>query len=150
MSRPISIWLLIFLLLFLGLGGLYGGVAMLIDPSGSLLELTDLLSLMPVSNFVFPGLFLFLIMGIAPIVLVYGLLTCPNWRWTLSISSGSKHHWSWTGTVLLGFLLALWLTIQGLLIGFKWTIQYITAINGCLIIVIAFLPKVRGFYKDKA
>ena len=35
---------------------------------------------------------------------------------------------------------ALWLIVQGLLIGFKWTIQYITAANGFLIVLLVLLP----------
>jgi hypothetical protein len=43
-------------------------------------------------------------------------------------------------------LLAVWLVVQGLLIGFKWPIQYITAVNGLLIIVLAVAPSVRNLY----
>jgi hypothetical protein len=39
MKRPFTLWLLIFILLFLAFGGLYGGLAMLLDPSGRSLHL---------------------------------------------------------------------------------------------------------------
>jgi putative Ca2+/H+ antiporter (TMEM165/GDT1 family) len=48
----------------------------------------------------------------------------------------------------LGLLLAVWLVVQGLLIGFRWPIQYVTAVNGLLIIVLALLPEVRRAYAD--
>lgn len=148
MKRPLLLWPLLFLLLFLGLGGLYGGIAMLVDPSGGLLQLNEMLPLLPVSNYILPGLFLLFVMGLTPLALIYSLLVCPNWKWAVLLSAWSKHHWSWTGTVMLGLVLAAWLTIQGFLIGFRWMIQYITAVNGCLVILLAFVPKVRRHYLE--
>ena len=58
MQRPLALWPLLFLLLLLGAGGLYGGIAMLIDPTGGLLQLTEVLPLLPVSDYILPGLFL--------------------------------------------------------------------------------------------
>lgn len=50
MKRPYTLYLLLFFLLFLAFGGLYGGIAMLLDPGGALLAMGDLLPLLPVSN----------------------------------------------------------------------------------------------------
>ncbi len=146
MRRPLTLWLLFFLLLFLGLGGLYGGVAMLTDPTGSSLQLTEVLPLLPVSDYTLPGLFLLIVMGVAPLILTYGLLARPNWSWAETLSRWSGHHWAWTGTLGLGVALACWLIVQGFLIGFKWPIQYITAAAGLLIILLALMPSVRRFY----
>jgi hypothetical protein len=66
MKRPIALWILVFWLAFLSLGGLYGGIAMLLDPSGGSLQMTEVLSLLPVPNYVMPGLFLLFIMGNYP------------------------------------------------------------------------------------
>jgi hypothetical protein len=38
------------------------------------------------------------------------------------------------------------LIVQGLLIGFKWPIQYITAVDGLLIILFVLVPGARRFY----
>ena len=66
MKRPLMLWPLIFFLLFLALGGLYGGITLLVDPSGNLLGLDDVLPLVPVSDFILPGIFLLVVMGLAP------------------------------------------------------------------------------------
>jgi hypothetical protein len=147
MKRPISLWILVFWLVFLALGGLYGGVAMLLDPSGGLLQMTEVLSLLPVSNYVLPGLFLLFIMGVLPLFLIYGLLARPNWSWLDSLFRQVKYYWAWTGTVILGVILAIWLIIEGVLIGFKWAIQYVTAVDGLFILFFVFFPSVRKFYK---
>ena len=146
MQRPLTLWPLLFLLLFLGLGGLYGGLAMLTDPTGGSLELTGVLPLLPVPDYTLPGLFLFIVMGLTPLVLAYGLLARPNWSWAETLSRWSRRHWAWTGTLGLCVTLAVWLVIQAWLIGFKWPIQYITAANGLLIVLLALVPGVRQFY----
>jgi hypothetical protein len=145
-QRPLALWPLLLLLILLGAGGLYGGIVMLIDPTGGLLQLTEVLPLLPVSDYILPGLFLLVAMGLAPVALTFGLLTRPKWNWAQPLSGWSRHHWAWTGTLGLGVTLAIWLFVQGLLIGFNWPIQHITAANGALIILLALTPAVRRFY----
>ena len=147
MKRPLTLWPLLFCLLFLSTGGLYGGIAMLTDPTGDSLQLTEVLPLLPVSDYILPGLFLLLVMGLTPLGLAYALLTRPPWSWARRVSHWSGHHWGWTGTLALGLTLALWLVVQGLLIGFRWPIQYVTAVNGLLIVALALAPRVRRFYR---
>ena len=145
-QRPFALWPLLFCLLFLSLGGLYGGIAMLTDPTGGSLQLTETLPLLPVSDYILPGIFLLVVMGLAPLLLAYGLLARPKWRWAERLSRWSGHHWAWTGTLGLGVTLTIWLIVQGLLIGFMWAIQYITAVNGFLIILFILVPGLRRFY----
>ena len=146
MQRPFTLWLLVFFLVFLALGGLYGGIAMLTDPTGNSLQMTEVLPLLPVPDYTLPGLFLLSVMGLVPLFLTYGLLARPNWTWSESLSRWSGHHWAWTGTLALGVMLAIWLLVQGLLIGFKWPIQYVTAVNGFFIILLVLVPGVRSLY----
>jgi hypothetical protein len=149
MKRLFVLWILLFWLLFLALGGLYGGIAMLLEPSGGALQMTEVLPLLPVRNYVMPGLFLLFVMGLVLLLLIYGLLARPAWPWIEPLFRWSKHHWAWTGTMLLTLALAIWLIVEGVLIGFKWPIQYITAVNGLFILVFAWLPSVRKTYKER-
>lgn len=146
MKRPLLVWLLAFLLLFLALGGIYGGIAMLVDPSGSTLQLDTVLSELPVSNFILPGVFLLVIMGLFPIAMTYGLIVQPDWRWANAMSKWSRHYWAWTGTIGIGMILLIWLTVQGVLIGFGWPIQLVTLANGILILLVAVSPGIRKYY----
>lgn len=146
MKRPFAVWLLVLSLIFLGLGGLYGGIAMLTDPSGNSLQMAEILPLLPVPDYTLPGLLLLFAMGLAPLFLSYALLARPTWKWTDAIPRWHNHHWAWAGTVALGMMLALWLIVEGILIGFKWSIQYVTAVNGILILLFALLPSVRKYY----
>jgi hypothetical protein len=147
MKRPVALWVLIFWLFLLALGGLYGGIAMLLDPSGGLLQMTGVLPLLPVKDYVLPGLFLMGIMGSVSVISALWLVGSPERFMGEIYHSLMGYHWAWTGTVVLGIILATWLFIQGILIGFQWPIQYVTAINGLLIMLFALLPSVRGFYR---
>lgn len=148
MKHPLAVWILAFWLLFLAFGGLYGGISMLLDPSGASLQMEAVLDLLPVSDYLLPGLFLLLVMGISPLALIYGLLARPDWPWLQSLLRRFGAHWAWVCTVLLGLGLLLWLAVQGFLIGFQWPIQYVTAANGLLILLFAFLPPVRAHYRQ--
>jgi hypothetical protein len=146
MKRPISLWLLVFLLIFLALGGFYGGISMLMDPSGRALQMDGVLLLLPVPNYILPGLFLISVMGLFPLLLTYGVLWHPHWNWADSLSAWSRYYWAWTGSIAVGLILIIWLTIQGYIIGFQWPIQYVTLINGILIVVVAIIPNIRRYF----
>jgi hypothetical protein len=148
MKRPISIYLLVFLLIFLALGGLYGGISMLTDPSGRTLLMDEVLPLLPVPNYLLPGLFLTTVMGLFPLLVTFGIIWYPDWEWAHSLSAWSKHYWAWTGSIALGSMLVIWLAIQGYMIGFRWPIQYVTLINGILILLAAMIPNIRRYFRS--
>lgn len=143
MGRRLALWALVVSVLVLAFGGLYGGLSMLRDPSGASLGMDAVLPRIPVPNYVVPGLFLVVVMGLMPLGLAYGLLARPNSPWAAAVARLSGHHWAWTGALLLGIVLVLWLAVQAWLIGFTWPIQFLTAGNGVAIVVLASLPAVR-------
>ena len=121
---------------------------MLADPvSGGYLQFEDLLPLLPVSNFILPGLFLLIFMGIFPLVIAYALIFRPTWSWADKALNWSKHYWAWTATLVLVAGIAIWLGYEGWLVGW-WPITTITAVQGILILLFAVIPSVRKFYKE--
>ncbi len=147
MKRPLPLWILVLWLVFLAFGGLYGGITMLLDPSGALLGTEEILPLLPVPDFVLPGLFLLFVMGIAPLALVFGLLARPNWPWAGVLTRWSGHYWAWTGTLALGVILLLWLTLQAVMIGFNTGIQYVMVVNALALLGSALWPSVKRMYR---
>jgi len=148
MKRPFLLWPLIFVLIFLSAGGFSGAIPMLSDPSsGGYLQFEELLPILPVSNFILPGLFLLSFMGFFPLLLVYGLVAKPTWPWVDKVFRWSKHHWAWTGCIILVAGTAIWLGYEGWLVGW-WPITIITAVLGGLILLIAIIPDVRNYYKE--
>jgi hypothetical protein len=147
MRRPLPLLILVLWLVFLAFGGLYGGITMLLDPSGALLGTEEILPLLPVPDFVLPGLFLLFVMGIAPLALVFGLLVRPNWPWAGVITRWSGHHWAWTGTLALSIVLLLWLIVQAVMIGFNTGIQYVMVVNALALLGSALWPSVKRMYR---
>jgi hypothetical protein len=141
------LWPLLFILLVLALGGFYGGIAMLADPTGSSLEADVVLHLIPIPDYILPGLFLLIVMGVLPLLLVYALFARPKWPWIERLFNWSNHYWAWTGTLTLVGILAVWLVVEGLLIGF-WPITYITAFLGLLIFLFSVFPGVRNYFAN--
>lgn len=149
MKRPLIVWGLVILLVFLGGGGLYGGVAMLLDPSGKLLGMDSILPSLLVPNYILPGLFLITVMGLLPILLSIGLIVKPVCPLLERLTKRSKYHWAWTGTVSVGIILLVWLVIQTALIGLRVSIQFITLANGILILLTVLLPSLKEHYRRK-
>ena len=146
MKRPFMLWPLILVLIFLAMGGISGGIPMLADPAnGGYLQFGEMLPDLPVSNFILPGLFLLIVMGIFPLLLAYALIARPAWRWVDRLFQWSKYHWAWTGTLILVGIITIWLVYEGWLIGW-FPITYISAILGLLILFFAMLPSMRKFY----
>ena len=65
-----------FLIAFQVISAVPAGWALISDPSGSKLGLPKiLLNQSPFENFMIPGLFLFFILGLVPLIILYGLIT---------------------------------------------------------------------------
>lgn len=147
MKRPPTLWTLVFFLIFLALGGSVGAYYFLSDPSGASIGMENELTRLPVSDYTLPGLFLLAVMTLAPLFLTFGLIAKPNIPFLQSLLRFAAHHWSWTGTVLLGIILMIWLAVQASFIGFSAPIQYVTAVNGLLILFLPFMPAIKQHYK---
>lgn len=105
-KAPAGFYFLIILILFQGLSGIWGGTMLVLDPSGSLLQLPlQLLSDSPFQDYLIPGLILLILLGILPLVIVYAL-----WK---------KVSWSVSGALLIGIMLVVWIGVQILIVGYQ-------------------------------
>lgn len=140
----------IFLLLlgFLGLGAIGGGGALIIAPGGELLEMPlAMLEKSPFHNFLIPGIILFSVLGLIPMMLIIALIKKPKSKLAEKINCFKDMHWAWTFSVYIGFILIIWIQIQIVFIqGVHWlhTFYIFLAI---IIIFTALLPQVRTLYK---
>ena len=145
-KRPPELYFLCFLLLVLSINALAAGWAMITQPDGSAIQIPiERLSRTPFSNFLLPGLILFLFNGVFPAITIYGLLQRPDWRWIAVFNVYRDKHWSWTYALFSGVILITWITVQMFMVDYFW-LQPACIGLGLLIIVFALLPRVIRSY----
>jgi len=121
------------LMLFQGLSGLFGGIALVIDPSGELLQMPlSMLEGSPFDTFLIPGIILLTILGIFPMCVVYGLWVRLNW--------------AWMGSLLVSAALIIWIGVEISMVGYHTEppLQLIYGLLGLIMMVLIFLPSVRN------
>ena len=97
--KPTLRILAIFLLLFLGFGGVYGGLMLISDPSGGKFEWSlDLLNGTPFNSFLIPGIVLLIANGLLPIY--------------ATVITVLKKSYAHTLILLQGVIVSIWLSVQ--------------------------------------
>jgi hypothetical protein len=146
-ASPFVAQILIFLLVFIGVGALISGPMLFLAPDGHLMKLSvDMLQGTPFTNFLIPGLVLFLFVGIFPILVSYGLLRQPSWQWAEAINVCKKYHWSWTASWAAGIIMLIWIIVETSLLGYVSFLQPVITVWGVAIITLTLLPNVRRYY----
>ena len=148
-ASPFVARILIFLLVFIGVGALISGPMLFLAPDGHLMKLSvDMLQGTPFTNFLIPGLVLFLFVGIFPILVSYGLLRQPSWQWAEAINVCKKYHWSWTAAWADGVIMLIWIIVETSLLGYVSFLQPVITAWGIAIITLTLLPNVRRYYNS--
>lgn len=133
-SRPLTFYILIGLMTFQGLSGLFGGIMLVLDPSGNSLNMPiDLLENSPFTNYLIPGIILLLILGILPLTVMNGL-----WK---------KQKWSWYGSLFVSVSLLIWIFVEVLMIGYQAEppLQLIYGLAGILLLIFTLMSSVKNF-----
>jgi len=111
---------------FVGIGGLFGGIGIIIDPSGDGYGVSvDLLKNSPFNDFFIPGLFLFFIIGIGDII--------------VSIFAYQKHKYLAYLSGLMGGVLMTWIVIQCIMIETVAALHVIFFLLGLIEVLLAFI-----------
>lgn len=142
----------IFLILlgFLGLGAIGGGGALIISPGGELLEMPlSTLENSPFKSFLIPGIFLFTVLGLIPLLLIIALIKKPKSKLAEQINCFKDMHWAWTYSIYTGFILIIWIQLQIVFIHDIHWLHTFYIFWAILIIFTGLLPQVRNLYKKK-
>jgi hypothetical protein len=127
-----SLYILMALILFQGISGLFGGIALIIDPTGELLQMPlSMLDGSPFDTFLIPGIILFSILGIFPMIVFYGL-----WKRT---------NWAWTGALMVSAALIIWIGVEIWMVGYhpEPPLQLIYGLLGLFLLVLVMIPSIR-------
>ena len=141
--------ILIILLAFLALSAIGGGGALIVSPSGKLLGGLPLsiLEHSPFTNFLVPGIILFLIMGITPSIIIYALLKKPANKFAEYFNLFKDMYWAWSFSIYVAFALIIWIQVETIFVqGVGW-LQTFYMLYSIPIILVALLPQIRAIYK---
>jgi len=140
--------ILLIVLGFLALGAIGGGAVLIISPTGELIgmPLSELRN-SPFNSFLIPGIILFSVLGLIPLLLIIALLKKPEFRLCEQINLFKDMHWSWTFTVYIAFTLIGWIQIQIVFLQSVHWLHTFYMFYAVVIIIIALLPQIRILYK---
>jgi hypothetical protein len=140
--------ILLILLAFLGIGAVFGGAVLIVSPSGKLLGMPlSLLDKSPFSDFLIPGLILFVVLGLVPCGLVFALLKKPVSAMAEQLNFFSDMHWAWTGSIYVAFALIIWIQVELFFLQSVHWSHMVYMVWAIAILFVALLPGVRGLYK---
>lgn len=139
---------LIVLHIFLAIGALGGGGALILDPTGELSQLPlSLLYGSPFSNYLLPGIILVLVLGVMPLLIALGLYRKSDWLLAEKLNIFHEKHWSWTFSLYIGFALIIWITVQVFIIQTLSMLHFIYILYGLVIQAVTLLPSVQEKYE---
>lgn len=137
-QQSYSLYLLIGLILFQGISGLFGGFALIIDQTGELLQMPlSMLEGSPFDTFLIPGIILLTVLGIFPMVVFYGL-----WK---------RSNWAWMGALTVSAALIIWIGVEIWMIGYhsEPPLQLVYGLLGVILLILTFIPSVRHKLTDE-
>ena len=121
------------LLLFVGIGAVAGGLGAILDPSGESFGITvDLLINSPFKNFLIPGIVLFTVIGLTNLL--------------VSFLTFKQHILSGGATIVLGFIMIIWIVLQVYWIGWLTPLQPTFLIIGFAEIILGYVLHSRNLF----
>jgi hypothetical protein len=142
-TRPVPLFGLMALLVLLGGAAIYGGGALVADPTGVRLQLPlTYLDGSPFRDYLIPGIILLLVLGVAPLVAAVALWLRPRWSAAARLERLLHHHWGWVLAVAVGCALIIWIAVQLTMVPYFF-LQPLMLAWGLLIVLLAFSPTVR-------
>jgi hypothetical protein len=145
-DRPHALWPLLAMMGILSIGGFIGGISFVADPTGDGIGAhLSWLDQTPVSDFLLPGLFLLVVYGLVPLLLMCGLV----WRFSPGflrrVNGRIGYQWSWAGTIAVGSVLMIWIVYELTVLPERMVLQPILLAVGALMVAIPLLPPIRRY-----
>jgi len=148
--KPSTIRIIMIALLYLpGSGALGGGAALSISPSGQMIDRVpvSILKNSPFHDFQIPGIILFVVPGVAPVLISSALIKKPTSLIADRFNLFKDMHWSWSISIYTAFALIIWIQTETVMLSAgHWLQTFYTAL-AVVVLFVALQPKVRGFYK---
>jgi hypothetical protein len=140
--RPVTAFLTIAVLYFLGISALAGGYAMATGytPPRRWLDAIPL-----VDSWTVPALVLGLGFGAGSLFVAYGVTRRPAWSWTHPLERVTHHHWAWAGTMLLGAGQLVWIGLELVYLPQTSALQAVFGATGLVLLGLPLLPETSRY-----
>lgn len=150
LKMPVSVKMLIFLLAVLGIGAVFGGGSLILDPTGEMIGMPiDVMKVQWFSDYLIPGIILLLVLGVAPLLLMWALIRRPDWRLGHKLNLCRTMHWSWMFSLYIAFALIIWILVQLYILKAIGVIHIVYLALGVAIQIFTLLPASREYYEIK-
>ncbi|WP_025695327.1 hypothetical protein [Paenibacillus durus] len=148
-KRSSAVLFLYVLQVFLGVGAIFGGLALIIDPSGGMMGMPadTVLERSPFSSFLFPGILLLAVFGVFPLFVLYGMVKRPRWAWADALNPFKELHSAWTLSLYVGFGQIIWIMVETYIMNAVALVHVFYMSLGMLIQIVTLLPSVQRFFQ---
>ncbi|MFD1175130.1 hypothetical protein ACFQ3W_02240 [Paenibacillus puldeungensis] len=148
-KKPFACKLLIGLHGLLGVGAVFGGGALMLDPTGNLIGMpSDIMKVPLFPNYFIPGLILLFILGICPLLVMLALIKKWAWPWGEKLNIFRQtQHWAWAFSLYIGFALIIWIVVEVYIINGASFIHLFYTGLGLMIQMVTLLPSVSEYYR---
>ena len=141
--------ILLLLLTFLGLGAIGGGGVLIISPSGKLIGMPlKILAHSPFNSFLIPGIILFVVLGVFPILLVVALVNKTKSKFAEKFNCFTDMHWSRAYSIYVAFTLIIWIQLEMVFLNTIHWLHTFYMFYAVAIIFVSLLPSDKNLYKD--
>jgi hypothetical protein len=146
-GRPVALYLLILVLLVLSVGALYGGYHLITDSSGGKMGLpVSWLERTGFPDYLIPGLILFTMLGVLPLITVFLLWFRPQWSAMQGLENFFHIHWVWGMAFGIGLAQVIWIGYQVATMGLMFWLQPTFFAVGLVVMGLCLLPSLRHYY----
>lgn len=148
--KPFEVYILICSLSFQAVSAIFGGLVLVWDPTGNLIQMPlSLLKYSPFHDFLIPGLILLVLLGVYPSIIVYGLSTRKVLKVMDILNIYRDQHWTWSASLYVGIMLIFWINVEIIIVGYGHFIQSFYSFWGLIVLILALLPRVKNYLGGK-
>ena len=145
--RPAALVALIVVQIFQAIGALGGGAVLIASPRGGGVKMPlGYLDGSPFHDYLVPGIILFVVLGIGPLVVAWALIRRPESAIMESVNPFRHEYWGWTLSGVIGVGLLIWIAVEVLVVPYNF-LQPFYVVVGLVIIALTLAPSVRGYYR---
>lgn len=100
----------------------------------------------PFHDFLIPGVILFVVLGLGPLLVAWALLRRPPAAVLEAVNPFRRQYWAWTAAGVIGVGLLIWIAVEVTIVPFS-VLQPFYAAVGLGIITLTLRRSVRDYYR---